>query len=289
MLIVKMVGGLANKMFQYSLYQSLIHAGKDAYIDNESFVPKWDFENIGLQQVFPRLDMRYAAKSAIQKLAGGQDVISKARRRMPFLSKKSYIRELSFGYNPTLFALEGDYYLEGCWQSEKYFQNIKNRIRGDFTFSGLTDRKNISLVDTFSQKESVSIHVRKGADYVRSNTDGTCNKDYYERAVQYINQRIQNPRFFVFTDNPSWVKNNLLNIEYTLIDWNPVSGPSSFLDMQLMSQCKHNIIANSTYSWWGAWLNPNPHKIVVGPKQWFSSAATHYDTADILSEEWISM
>jgi hypothetical protein len=282
-----MTGGLANKMFQYSLYRSLLHAGKDASLDQDSFVPQWDFEDVRLEQVFPGVQMRVADKLLISRLAGGQDIFSKARRRLPFFSKTSYIRERDFGYNPHCFALEGDYYLEGCWQTEKYFLHIREHIMHDFTFSGVPDKRNLLLLDKLEQEESVSIHVRKGADYNKTLTNGTCEASYYKEAIDYINERIKAPRYYVFTDNKQWARENIVGIEYTLVDWNPTVGRNNHLDMQLMSQCKHNIVANSTYSWWGAWLNRNQEKIVIGPQKWFSTS--RYNTSNILPDKWVKL
>jgi hypothetical protein len=289
MIIVKMVGGLANKMFQYALYKRFVEDGKDVYVDIESFVPKWDFERIELPQIFSQINFKIADINYIKRLAGEQDLVSKVRRKIKFLNKSTYLRESGFKYHPNLFSIHGDCYLEGCWQTEKYFIKIREKLLCDFKFKEFDDERNKQLANSLNQEESVAIHVRKGADYNKKDTKGTCKRTYYQDAVEYIKLNIINPKFYVFTDNKEWVKENIHNIEYNLIDWNPTSGPKNFVDMQLMSKCKHNIIANSSYSWWGAWLNNNPQKIVVGPRQWFNSKVTKYDASDIMPDNWIKL
>ena len=109
------------------------------------------------------------------------------------------------------------------------------------------------------------------------------------QAINTINSQIENPKFYIFSDNFEWCKENLSFCDPVYVDWNPTSGPINYLDMQLMSNCKHNIIANSSYSWWGAWLNNNPNKIVIGPKKWFNSSSEKFDSTDIIPENWIKI
>jgi hypothetical protein len=285
MIIIKMVGGLANKMFQFALYFSLEKTGKSVFIDNRSFIPTWNFENIDLLDIFPNVQYQHALNVDVERLSGSQNIIGRIRRKIPILWKPTYIREMDLKFNPSILLLEGDYYLEGLWQTEKLFVNIKTEIQNAFIFKKFVDMRNIELSEKLSHEESVSIHIRKGADYNKEITKGTCEPNYYQNAFQYIIGHIKNPKFYVFTDNKQWVERNIHNIEYTLIDWNPISGVDNYIDMQLMTYCKHNIIANSTYSWWGAWLNHNPQKIVIGPQKWYN----RINVKDILPDEWIKV
>ncbi len=289
MLVVRLVGGLANKMFQYALYKSLLNAGMDVYIDNFSWKPKWDFEHINLEKVFTNVEFRVIDIENNRKLGGGQDLFSKLRRKVHLFANKHYIKNIDFKYNPSLFDLKGNYYLEGLWQTEKYFINIKNKIMHDFMFAEFTNKNNLSLAIKLDSEQSIAIHVRKGTDYIRQNTFGTCSLNYYQKAIKYMNQNVLNPIYYVFTDNQQWVDENFKEFQYKVIDWNPISGPDNYLDMQLMSVCKHNIIANSSYSWWAAWLNRNPNKIVIGPKKWFNTEYQKLDTSDLLPDDWIKL
>jgi hypothetical protein len=116
-----------------------------------------------------------------------------------------------------------------------------------------------------------------------------CSKEYYDRSVAYVMEHVEIPVFYLFTDNSDWVKENILDFEYVLVDWNSTSGKRNFRDMQLMSCAKHNIIANSTYSWWGAWLNPNPDKIVIAPEPWFNPNIEYYKRNSVVADWWIKM
>ena len=139
--------------------------------------------------------------------------------------------------------------------------------------------------------ESVAIHVRKGDDYrQRIWYQNTCPVEYYRNAVEEMKSRLKEPRFYVFTDNPDWVREHFTDFEYTLVDGNPVSGWGSHFDMQLMSCCKHNIISNSTYSWWGAYLNGNNDKIVICPNIWFNpDSCDEYTSGKLLCKGWLAL
>lgn len=289
MIIVNLQGGLGNKMFQYALYKSLLNSEKEAVLDNLTFRPSWDFENIDLSQIFPNALYQTASKEIVERIAGKNNTLNKIRRQctIPIIHINKFILERSMSYNPKISNLKGDFYLSGNWQSERYFENSKDLIRNTFSFKKFTDERNISLLEEILQQESISIHVRKGADYLKKIVVGTCMPSYYDEAIKVINEKVKNPRYYIFTDNKEWVINNITNIEYTLVDWNPTSGINNYLDMQLMANCKHNIIANSSYSWWGAWLNNNSNKIVIGPKKWFSTQSKKYDTIDLIPANWL--
>ena len=285
MLIVKLYGGLANQMFQYSLYKSLLHNGYEVYTDTLSFIPSWGFDNVSLKDTFPYVRLNDSDVSLIKKLSANRSPLSRVGKYLG-LHKKTHYFEPTNHFNPGVFNLISDYYFEGYWQTEKYFIDIQEEVRNDFRFKIFSDQINIDLSTLLENEESVSIHVRKGLDYQKSITNGTCNIDYYFKAIGLIKEKLRNPRFFVFTDNKEWVKEKFQKFEYTLIDWNPVAGPSNYLDMQLMSHCKHNIIANSTYSWWGAWLNKNKNKVIIAPQYWYNGKRNQ-TTMDLVPSEWM--
>ncbi len=178
-------------------------------------------------------------------------------------------------------------YLQGYWQSEKYFKDIEKIIRDDFTFSEEPDYQNKQMADTIKCCEAVSLHVRRG-DYVSNPVTteyhGICSEDYYRRAVREVERYCKNPQFFVFSDDPSWAKENLeTGYPTTIIDFN--GSEKDYEDLRLMSLCQHHIIANSSFSWWGAWLSWNPQKIVIAPKKWFNRP--EINTQDLIPESWI--
>lgn len=138
------------------------------------------------------------------------------------------------------------------------------------------DPYNLELAKLITAKESVSLHIRRG-DYLTAENSifqNICTPTYYKNAVSYMNSNVVNPYYFIFSNDIEWCKNNLNLDNITFVDWN--IGVNSYKDMQLMSLCKHNIIANSSFSWWGAWLNNNPNKVVCVPKRWYNNKATVY-------------
>jgi len=289
MLIVKIYAGLANQMFQYALYKSLLSSNKTALTDTNSFLPKWEFEKVSLEDIFPNVKINNAEPYLIEKIADNKkDILNKLKRKLNFY-KSSFYKEPKYSYNPAVFDLDGDYYLQGFWQTEKYFKKIEDEIRNDFQFPPFENPENIRISEILKSEDSVSVHIRKGADYQKKSTVGTCNINYYKKAVDYMRMNIKNPKFYIFSDNHQWVKNNLTDFDYTVIDWNPSSGPQNYLDMQLMATCRHNIIANSSYSWWGAWLNNNDDKIVIGPDKWFTLDGPDYDSSTILPDNWVKI
>jgi hypothetical protein len=178
----------------------------------------------------------------------------------------------------------------GYWQNPKYFSNYEDEIRKDFQFIRPLDRKNLNILKQIENTDSVSVHIRRGDYILDIKNDGfhaVCPPSYCKVAVNYIKERIENPKFFVFSDDPKWVKNNLKIDNTTYIDWN--RGDMDYKDMQLMSHCKHNIIANSSFSWWGAWLNQNPNKMVIAPKRWFNAKQAKSEVKDMIPKKWIKL
>lgn len=194
--------------------------------------------------------------------------------------------EPHFNYWPGIASLSHSVYLAGYWQSEKYFSDASEAIRADFTFRTPLSKKNAELAERVGQTNSVSLHVRRG-DYVSSAktnaTHGFCSLDYYRAAVLHMAAHIEQPEFFIFSDDMAWVKANLkIDFPCRYVDHN--QGAESYNDMRLMSLCKHHVIANSSFSWWGAWLNPNPNKTVIAPRKWF---ANDNNVDDLFPSDWV--
>lgn len=188
----------------------------------------------------------------------------------------------------TKFKIPGIEY--GYWQDQKYFTEVENQIRKDFRFINPLKGKNKKLLESIINSNSISIHIRRG-DYnnVEKNKKsiGTCSPTYYKKAILHIKKFVDNPHFYIFSDDQCWTKNNIKISGATHIDWN--EGNNSYKDMQLMSNCKHNIVANSSFSWWAAWLNTNPNKIVIAPKKWFESSDIQKVGDNIIPKEWIKI
>jgi hypothetical protein len=199
--------------------------------------------------------------------------------------KRRYVRERSNLFDPNILKITDNAYLDGYWASYKYFADIEDLLQNDFTVKDDMDRMNADIAHAISETESVSIHFRRG-DYVTNpHTNayhGTCSLDYYQKAVKDICKQVPDPRFFVFSDDPEWVQQNF-SIPYP-IKFVTINGPDEpYKDLQLMSLCKHHITANSSFSWWGAYLCTNKDKRVYSPNKWFN---VDYNLRDVIPESW---
>lgn len=302
MIAVNINAGLANQMFHYAFGRGLIAKGLDVVFDQTNFKPRkqWSFEAIQLQDAFPNIEIKqmpeghfkwvcieHTDASRLKKRIAG-----KVRKVLGFIGHETYILEPAYAYQEGMERkVTKNCIFRGFWQTEKYFEHCGEDIRKQFSFLPFDETKNIETAAMMANENSVAIHLRKGKDYLASELmgKGLCGVEYYMRAIDYIRKHVDNPIFYVFTDNPSWIKENLPSFEYTLVDWNEVSGKRSFRDMQLMACAKHNIIANSTYSWWGAWLNPNPNKIVVAPQIFFNPVNDFFSKSDIVCDDWVKL
>jgi Glycosyl transferase family 11 len=289
MVISNLIGGLGNQMFQYATGRALsLRLGVPLKLDTRDFISYQLHQGFELHKLF-KCEVELVTNENLKKALGWQS--SKLLRRifkrpqLKSLRCKSYVVEPSFTYWPGISDLTGDIYLDGYWQSEQYFAQYAVKIREDFTFKLPFSVKNNEIAQQISQVNAVSLHVRRG-DYVTNSKNafiGACSLDYYRITIEQIKMLVDEPVFFVFSDDIGWVKNNLpLDDKAVLISHN--QGSESYNDMRLMSLCRHNIIANSSFSWWGAWLNANPNKIVIAPKKWFASKL---DDSDLVPSAWL--
>ena len=268
--IIRMQAGLANRMFQYSCYLYLKQKGYETYVDNSYKAKMWKMEDISWARIFPNAPIKQASHFRIGLNGGGYGLWSRFIRRFCWgvFSKTLGLKNFEI---PSAENLKRYNLFVGVFQNSIMVESVKDVVLDSFQFSPFEDVKNLAFLKKISKENSVAIHVRKGEDYLKKDIiKGTCPIEYYISAINYIKAKINNPQFYVFTDNKRWVEDNFDGIDYTLVDWNPSIGWGNHYDMELMSFCSHNIIANSTYSWWGAFLNRNPHKIVIMPNKWFN-------------------
>jgi len=208
------------------------------------------------------------------------------------IQKRYYIKEKKlFHFDSGIFNVSKNAYIDGYWQNEKYFKGIEGIIKKEFTLKNLPSPLFCKLSNEMVNSESVSIHIRRG-DYIHSKetnkVHGVCSLNYYNQAIKIINGFVEDPTFFVFSDEIDWAKNNLKLNYPTLFVSNKLMKDSE--ELILMSKCKHNIIANSSFSWWGAWLSENSHKIVIAPNQWFSEKRMkNIGESDIIPKSWIKI
>ena len=276
-------------MFQYSAGRALsLLLGQKLYLDVSAFEGYTLHQGYELDRVF-NCTTPIAGEVEKRAVLGWQysPIIQRIVAR-PFLSvfqRKGFIVEPHFHYWPGIKNISSDCYLRGYWQSEQYFQDVVPVIRSDFTFKKPLKGKNAELARQIMKVNAVSLHVRRG-DYVSDPktrvTLKLCSLDYYRSAIQFISDRVKEPYFFIFSDDISWVRNHLkVNFACSYVDNN--HGAESYNDIHLMSLCRHHVIANSSFSWWGAWLNSYQDKIVVAPKKWFNN---DNNTQDLFPAGW---
>lgn len=280
MKLVIVKGGLGNQMFQYALFLSLKDKKEKKIIDLSFFKSNNSHNGYELHRIFKINNENIVDK----KLNLLEKIFRKIKRKVGL--EKVIVD--NFKYQNFNFLLKERIIFDGYWQSEKYFKSIENEIIKIYKFPEIKDRKNLEILERIKDKEAVSIHIRRG-DYIgHPQLDGMAPLSYYESSIDYIKARVKSPIFLIFSNDIEWCKKNLPldneNVYY--VDWNIKE--NSFRDMQLMSLCKHNIIPNSSFSWWGAWLNQNPKKIVVAPEKWFTDNSK-LPYQDIIPKSWIKI
>ena len=282
MIIVKIKGGLGNQIFQYAFARFLsIQKKAKVKIDNGINSNKQDtYREYGLKYFNITLELSSKNESLTTKYPLG--IISKIIRG---IQKISGIHNI--GWNKNILNSK-EKYLEGYWQSYKYLEPIRDILLKELTLKKTIETKYKNLLDQISNTDSVSIHVRRG-DYANDpktkSIHQTFGLEYYQKAIETVSEKISEPTFFIFSDDIEWVKQNL-KIDFPTVY---VSNPEikDCEELIIMSKCKNNIIANSSFSFWGAWLNQNPNKIVIAPKKWNNRYTKEYK--DLLPPEWIKI
>jgi len=292
MIITKLIGGLGNQMLQYAF-------GRWVSFFNKTNL-KLDITGYENQEVVTQrkynlfifnIKEQFASKDEINKIKRlnyNKYLLKIINRILPYYYRPHVVQKY-FEYDSNVKKIKNNSYLEGYWFSEKYFKGIEDVIRKDFTFKYGPNEINKKFIYEIINSNSISIHVRRG-DYVtdKKTTEfhGTCDLEYYNQAVLFVSKKISNPHFFIFSDDSDWVKKNLcLNYQSTFVIHN--FKKNNYEDLRLMSMCKHSIISNSSFSWWGAWLNYYPNKIVIAPKKWFNNQ--EISAKDIIPDYWIKM
>ena len=284
MIIIKLNGGLGNQLFQYSLGKKLSIKNKDVFkLDLSDFtVDNPRSYSLGYFNIIENFasdeDINKIKKSGVWKLVD---------KLKPYC-KRSAIKYKGYDFDQNILKLSGDFYLDGYWQSEKYFQDIEKIIKEEITLKESLPSKYTELIDKIKNSDSVSVHIRRG-DYLSdkiSKIYAICPIEYYYKAIEKIKESCPNPHFFIFSDDINWVKQNL-NIPHPKILVSGDNETKDYEELILMSLCQHNIIANSSFSWWGAWLNQNPSKIVISPDKWFNDKIGN--AKDLIPENWIKL
>lgn len=283
MLVVNLKGGLGNQMFQYALYTKLQQKGKQVYLDYSQIAT--EMQALNRSTIFSdfRLDRTYN----LQRMQGPFGTLYRRFLIRAFRKLTNVLREKEESvYDAQVMQIKNGY-LDGYWQSEKYFLGCEEELRQRLQFKQeLSDANRAILEKIRSAKCPISIHVRLG-DYQQAENAGLfgniCTRAYYEKAIAFCREKYEEAAFFVFSNEPQKAVEMLNLPNATIVDVNDEL--SAWADMYLMSKCHHNIIANSSFSWWAAWLNENPDKVIIAPSKWINGK----QTPDIWPETWLRM
>ncbi|HEU5165062.1 MAG TPA: alpha-1,2-fucosyltransferase [Chitinophagaceae bacterium] len=285
MIISQIIGGLGNQMFQYAAGKTLARLNNTVLKLDVSAFEEYKLRDFALTNFHTNVE--FATKKEINDLLPAHN-FEKAFQYFSPLKKRSYYREKEFHFDEKVLKLGKNVYLKGYFQSEKYFLPAKEIIKQEYKLKySLTSNVN-EFANRINNEQSVAVHIRRGdmrSDPLTSEYHGILPVDHYQKSVDIVNLKVLNPIFYLFSDDINWVKENL-QIPNAIHVSNKITN-SPIEDLYLMSQCKHNIIANSSFSWWGAWLNNNPDKIVIAPKNWFNKGPK--DTQDLIPNEWLKI
>lgn len=269
MIIVQVCGGLGNQLFQYAYARALEKRGNIVRLASVFYTKYRTARTYSLDNFKIQLKRAYLAERLLSPIADND---------LAFKIRNQYIREeLSTQYMPELLDIRGNCYIIGVFQDERYFKNLESELRNEI----YPKRKIIiskRLREILDQDNTVSVHVRRG-DYKQLNN--ILDREYYSQAVKYVKTRITDPCFLVFSDDMEWVKKHL-SLDGNVIFVNEDRKLADFEELMVMSRCRHHIIANSTFSWWGAWLNQDPDKMVIGPEHWSRNSRIN-----IMPENWV--
>jgi hypothetical protein len=288
MIIVRLCGGLGNQLFQYAVGRALAHANSAQLVLDCGWFKNRPSSNTPRDYEFINYPVRARVATDLEEKLG-RNYSDRILRRLPLLSRPWRLcREVGFDFNPNILKAGDDIYLDGYWQSYRYFNHLADTLRAELVPVPAPSPQDQVVLDSIDTTNSVSVHVRRG-DYVTHKAaaikHGVCSLDYYRIAIQTLESDVRDPHFFVFSDDPTWTREHLsFPGPATFVDHN---GPNTaFQDLRMMSRCKHHVIANSTFSWWGAWLNPRKDKMVVAPRNWFSNGLAADDIAPL---DWIRL
>lgn len=280
MITSRLFGGTGNQLFQYAAGRALAdHLGADLALDSRyvggaraDCFGHFAHARLIRPTALPPAKTERALRYALWRLFG----------RNP-----RFHREKGLGFDPGFRDLPDNTYLHGYWQSERYFADIRAQLRSDLTFTAPLDPANAAMAAQIGASACpVSVHVRRG-DYLASGSYAACPPAYYTAAIERIAQEADQPlTCYIFSNDPDWARDNLdLGHAQIVVDINDETrGP---FDLHLMSRCAHHVIANSTFSWWGAWLNPDPAKRVIAPKNWFGTAKL--SNPDLIPDAWVRL
>lgn len=288
MVITNLIGGLGNQLFQYALGRALSLSNDAPLKLDISGFESYKLRRYSLSHFNVVAETATAEELERSRRAGASRLFRLASRLgvLPDSLRFNTVVERGFQFQPEVLGVRGNVYLDGYWQSEKYFKHIEDVIRTDFTLRSEPDPVGAKLSEVIASSNSVSIHVRRG-DYATNpeitKIHGLCSPEYYRAAIDELTKTVTAPHFFVFSDDPDWCRENL-RTQHAVTFVSDNKSLKDYEELWLMSLCKHHVIANSSFSWWGAWLGRHPGKMVFAPEPWFQTRER--DTRDLIPEGW---
>lgn len=295
MIIVELSGGLGNQMFQYAFASIFAKKNNASVLLDLSFFDQTE-KSIGHT---PRnfeltvFNNSYTRASTTDLLFFKQlSFLNKLKRELGLNYPKIY-NEPSFDFHTEVLSLKTPVYIKGYFQSYKYFISYEDIIRRLFSFPvDKLDEVNKDFLITIKSSNTIAIHIRRGdyiSDKLTAEYHGSCSMDYYLESIKLLASKNKDLTLVFFSDDSEWVKEQFNDLPYSKIVVDHNKGVDSWKDMLLMSSCSHNIIANSSFSWWAARLNKNPKKVVVAPKKWFATTELEGEVQDLIPSEWIRL
>lgn len=289
MIIANLMGGLGNQMFQYAAGLAISDERHIPLMVALDMFKNYDLHNgYELRRVF-NIKTPIADYDVVKGLLGwrAHPIIRRVLGRTRVLSAlagANFITESLQSNNFNMFKSK-EIYIHGYWQSERYFVRCSDTVRSAFSFVDCVDAHNEELLHLIRSHPSASVHIRRGDYLSRKNSKiyCTCSPHYYLRSMAYVLAWVPDVRFYVFTDDPIWAQDFFSTTDFDVTIVSNNMGIDSYKDMMLMSNCQHNIIANSSFSWWGAWLNANSNKIVIAPKNWLHDKLS----SEIVPSQWL--
>lgn len=299
MVIAKLQGGLGNQMFQYALGRHLALLNRtNLFLDTASLLDRTPrdcavFRDFDLSIFAMPVSFVTEENLALFQVGSQKSIFFKSRRwTLRRLGCLNYELETNFAFNKSLLALTGHIYLDGYWQSEKYFSAISEIIRRDFTFGDSLSPVSAELLTEIKSGCSVCVNVRRG-DFVSLSTaaqyHGTCSLDYYRQAWLQLCLKFPGAKAYIFSDDIEWCKDNLSFLTPSKIVDHSHAGKKFGAYLELMSNCRHFIIPNSSFGWWAAWLGQATNKHVIAPQRWLKNEKANTQLAEITPAEWLRL
>ena len=301
MIIVRLRGGVGNQLFQYAAAKALalergVALKADLYTYKKHPYRKYELNNFNI-------DLSEATREEVHEFTGNNFLVRYLNKRENYFHCPRVFAQPHYHFYEDFFDLPAPLYVSGYWQSEKYFITIADQLRKSISPRNGWDSINAELIEAMKKEESVTIHIRR-SDYIKKTQNSPLSFfspldiDYYKKAIATIQEKISAPRFYFFSDDINWCRHNFSEFKNAVfVSHN--TGANSFKDLLLMSNTKHQIIANSTFSWWAAWLNQNSDKIVIAPQNWFHLnyltkyepvyPCRFYNTKDLIPQEWVTI